>query len=278
MIRLWLEVGPQKVPPVVRVLIRFLLTHAVLGVLLGMMLLQMLYLAVSTVRPGGLVGWYVDSTLLLLCNGACVAYVDYLVQRAKHRAFGEVRTFIGDGVLGRRDRLLSLGVSFFWGAISGVLLFSEHGMLGLAIGAVIIGILHVGLFSRAMAEMLRAEHMVTWLDLQILLYIYVTMLACFTLFNVSLQILHDFINVAPAFSMPLSSKLIVDTFYFTVVMATTVGFGDISPQTWDAKLVVVLQCLTSYVMFGLIVGIALRGVRSGSVADRVDKKVDNEAS
>lgn len=40
----------------------------------------------------------------------------------------------------------------------------------------------------------------------------------------------------------------------------TAGYGDIVPHTPMAKLVVVMECLTSYVMLGLMIGIVSRGV------------------
>ncbi len=54
----------------------------------------------------------------------------------------------------------------------------------------------------------------------------------------------------------------INALYFSVVVMTTLGFGDIVPLTPDAKMVVVLQCLTSYIMFALMIGILMRGIVS----------------
>ena len=55
-------------------------------------------------------------------------------------------------------------------------------------------------------------------------------------------------------------ELFLNALYYTVVSMTTLGFGDIVPVTWDGKLLLIFQCLVSYVMFALMIGIVTRGV------------------
>ena len=52
----------------------------------------------------------------------------------------------------------------------------------------------------------------------------------------------------------------MDVLYFTIVLMSTVGFGDLVPLTAPAKFVVSVQCLVSYVMFALVVGLVVRGI------------------
>ena len=53
---------------------------------------------------------------------------------------------------------------------------------------------------------------------------------------------------------------LADYLYFSVVVMTTLGFGDIYPATTAARIIVAMQCLTSYVMFALMIGIITRGI------------------
>ena len=43
---------------------------------------------------------------------------------------------------------------------------------------------------------------------------------------------------------------------------TTLGYGDVVLMTWDAKLILIFQCLIRYVTFALMVGIITRGTVS----------------
>ena len=43
--------------------------------------------------------------------------------------------------------------------------------------------------------------------------------------------------------------------YFSVVTFTTLGFGDVTPKTWLAELVVGLEVIAGYVMLGGLISI-----------------------
>ena len=70
---------------------------------------------------------------------------------------------------------------------------------------------------------------------------------------------------ASSFSQPLTRT---DALYFTVTVFTTVGFGDITPKTEAARLVVTGQMITDLVIIGLgirvIVGAVKRGLQQRS--------------
>ena len=48
--------------------------------------------------------------------------------------------------------------------------------------------------------------------------------------------------------------------YFSIITMTTVGYGDIYPQTTLARVIVGIECLTSYILLGIMIGIISRGV------------------
>ena len=53
---------------------------------------------------------------------------------------------------------------------------------------------------------------------------------------------------------------LADYLYFAIVVMTTLGFGDIYAATTAVRLIVALQCLTSHIMFGLMIGIITLGI------------------
>ncbi|MFF9643754.1 potassium channel family protein [Kitasatospora aureofaciens] len=55
----------------------------------------------------------------------------------------------------------------------------------------------------------------------------------------------------------------LDALYFTVVTMSTVGYGDITPVSQTARLVVVLQIGYNFVFLAAAAGTASRAVRSG---------------
>ncbi|WP_211354773.1 potassium channel family protein [Stackebrandtia albiflava] len=63
-----------------------------------------------------------------------------------------------------------------------------------------------------------------------------------------------------AFSEPLDR---VDALYFTVTVFATVGFGDITPRTGAARLLVTIQMLSGLVILGAAVRLFLAAVRTG---------------
>ncbi len=68
------------------------------------------------------------------------------------------------------------------------------------------------------------------------------------------------LNNSEAFSEPLSRS---DSIYFTVTVFSTVGFGDITPVTEPARLVVVGQMILDLVVLGLGVRLILSAVQRG---------------
>ena len=65
------------------------------------------------------------------------------------------------------------------------------------------------------------------------------------------------------FSEPLTRS---DLLYFTITIFATVGFGDISPQTEIARLVVLVQMLLDLVVLGLGIQVILGAVKRGKAS------------
>jgi voltage-gated potassium channel len=88
--------------------------------------------------------------------------------------------------------------------------------------------------------------------------------AAFTLINATLTMIGIYEPRFQAFSWQGGEQWegMIDSLYLTIVLMTTLGFGDIYPVSQVAKLLVSLQCLTSYLVFALMIGILTRGIAS----------------
>lgn len=149
-------------------------------------------------------------------------------------------------------------------------LFSE-GIVGLT--TIVLGILiwHIRVFSKDVILIIKPGNHATWSEVMDLMRIYLTMVAGFTLFNATLEVGHLFVGETPPFGFGTTDgQFFINSLYFTVVTMTTLGYGDIVPKTWDGKLFLIFQCLASYIMFALMVGIITRGV------NREQDELDNE--
>lgn len=58
----------------------------------------------------------------------------------------------------------------------------------------------------------------------------------------------------------ISRNGLFDSFYFSVVTFTTLGFGDITPLTFCGKLLVISEVVLGYIMLGLLVAIISRRI------------------
>lgn len=114
-----------------------------------------------------------------------------------------------------------------------------------AVGAV--GVLQIRSIVRAPAPLLRAAEVV---GLVVPLYL---------VFFALVYLVVDG-QGTDAFTEPLSR---IDAVYFAVTVFTTVGFGDISPTSAGARVVVTVQMIANLVVLGLGVRILVGAVREG---------------
>lgn len=235
------------------------LSHAVPCLFLGVLGIQFLdWLTRSPWLEAHLLQG-VRYSALVLFNVFIVGAVVRLYQLFLRRIDGYVG-FYGQPLSGAQQAGC-VAVGSLFGGMGVALLLSEWGVLALTLVALVVAVLLWRFFSQTIMHMLRPKQYATWRDVQKLMSIYVTLIICFSLINASLDMLHKQLQLKDAFAHPPSTApAVFDAFYFTVVVVTTLGFGDIHPMTVDAKLLVILESISSTVMFALIVGVATRGV------------------
>jgi len=71
-----------------------------------------------------------------------------------------------------------------------------------------------------------------------------------------------------SYSQPMTR---IDALYFVMTVFTTVGFGDITPVTQVARVVVMLQMLGDVIFIGLIARVLLGAVQTGLRRQRVEQ-------
>ncbi|WP_319470810.1 potassium channel family protein [uncultured Pseudodesulfovibrio sp.] len=168
---------------------------------------------------------------------------------------------------------------FIYGAIVGFcggsfeVLFGmiNEGVVLLTLLVFAILIWHFKAFAKDVVRILKPGNHATWGEVAELMRIYMTMIAGFTLLNATLEVGHLLIGTPPPFGFGANEgQFFINSLYFTVVTMTTLGFGDIVPQTWDGKLLLIIQTFAGYIMFALMVGIITRGV------NRTQDEIENQ--
>ncbi len=210
---------------------------------------------------------HVQGVLSALANGGMVAALTWLFHFRRGRRIRKGKSPFDAIAAGTKYRIFATSFAFACGSLEVLLLLVNCGPLVFTIITLVMLVLHVRRFLRKIAQWLKPDCVVTWPDVGYLVHVYATTLAAFTLVLISLNIIHGYVDGAgPAIAIPKSQPGMINALYFSVVVMTTLGFGDIVPLTPDAKMVVALQCLTSYIMFALMIGILMRGIVSGDDA------------
>ena len=195
-------------------------------------------------------------------NGVFVAFMVALFHWFRSRRADDL-PWIAASRPGKKALFYRIVIGFLGGSIDILFGLRNEGIMILTGVVLFLLVWHLRLFSRTMARMLKPENHATWSDVAELMRIYMTMLAGFTLVNASLEVGHILAKTPEPFGFGhAEGELFLNALYYTVVSMTTLGFGDIVPQTWDGKLLLIFQCLVSYVMFALMIGIVTRGVSS----------------
>ncbi len=89
---------------------------------------------------------------------------------------------------------------------------------------------------------------------------FINLLITFSVINISLNTIHISLGTDIAFNFDSGIQGILDAIYFGIITMTTVGFGDIYPHSSAARAIVSIECLTSYLLLGIMIAIIGRGI------------------
>jgi voltage-gated potassium channel len=237
---------------------RVFIGHFVFSSFLGLLTVIILYKVATGlgIKPG-----LQHQFGIAVVTGLITAVTVWLIHRGKVRRLTP-DVFPGDDQSYRRSSAVS---AFVCGALVIVAHDSLVGLLVLT-GLTFLAIaLSIKLFFRRVARLIRPGHYAHIQDVTFLVSVFATLLIAFTLMNFSIDQTYSVMADSPNFDTTADAfkshnGTLLDHLYFSVVVMTTLGFGDISPILPAAKIAVAMECLMSYVMFALMVGIITRGV------------------
>lgn len=159
-----------------------------------------------------------------------------------------------------QDRLALHFVAFTAGFLSIYITISD--VYTYLISALIIYLAYQNVldFAAKLTALLEPDKQATPEDLGEFANFFITLVITFAVINLSINSIHYNFDLEPAFNFEKGGASIIDAIYFSIITMTTVGYGEIVPHNVIARAVVSLECLTSYLMLGIMIGIITRGV------------------
>lgn len=159
-----------------------------------------------------------------------------------------------------QDTKALVQVAFIAGFSSLYLSFSGVGTMVVSLGVIYIAFMSVRNFASQISDLLEPDKMATAEDLGEFANFFINLIISFTVINLSINMLHTSFGNSAAFNFGPGIRGIIDALYFSVITMTTVGYGHIIPNSAIARIAVSFECLTSYIMLGIMIGIICRGV------------------
>ncbi len=148
----------------------------------------------------------------------------------------------------------------FWAGLTCLFIGSTYGIYPLGAFIVFLMLRRIRSFLLQTKRLLQRNEVNSRQDVIDFLSFFLHLIITFSVINLLLQNIDHRIDGGYEFNFGLGIYEIFNTIYFTIATVTTVGYGDIVPQTYLSKMVIAFECLISYVTFGLMIGIITKGV------------------
>ena len=151
-------------------------------------------------------------------------------------------------------------ISFFSGALTIYAAISQTVSFCVFLLVMYVTVTNVRNFMRELWTYLAPDKILNKEDMINFCSFFISLITAFIVLNLTVFFLHDFFGAQQAFNFSPGIEGILDAVYFTFICVTTVGFGDIVPLTPFAKIIVSFECVSSYIMLALFIGVVNRGI------------------
>lgn len=206
--------------------------------------------------PDGMLsaGEFESFGLIAMTNGFLTAFVMLLL----NRFFSQSRF---TPVYYTADKFRLFLASFFAGLCACLITVSDGATYLISATVLILAVLRIKKFIQKLSQLLRPENFADLEDIGNFSNFFITLIISFAVINLSLNTLHQNIGQRPAFNFASGIEGIIDAVYFSIITMTTVGYGNIVPQTGLARIFVSFECITCYLTLAVMIGIITRGLK-----------------
>lgn len=158
------------------------------------------------------------------------------------------------------DKLKLFCIAFGAGLLGYYITASSLATYLISLIIIYTAVMNIRRFAGKLSSLLRQNTLATRKDIGEFANFFINLIISFSVINLSLNTLHNDLGWKPAFNFGDGFAAVIDAFYFSVITITTVGYGNIVPQTLLSRFVVALECLTGYIILGIMIGIITRGI------------------
>ncbi len=152
-------------------------------------------------------------------------------------------------------------VAFLAGFLSVYITLFDWSTYLISTAIIYISAVNIRIFFGKISELLQPDTMATPNDLSEFANFFINLIITFAVVNLSVNTIHQNFNAPDAFNFGSGIDAIINALYFSIITMTTVGYGHLIPQTAIAKMIVGVECLTGYLLLGLMIGIITRGIK-----------------